>query len=214
MTFVPLSQNFDAIVLAFNAIFATLSGIPVAQGDDQSAFFGQIGEGTITDKDGHTVRLSASNSQARITWDVLGIEGIGWDEWRKTYDPDAVIPGDTYAGPGAPLGGIVYETTGNRGLRIQVKVECFDQSNGHSAHPLLERVRTGRGLPTICDALAAVGLGWREISKSTTTDYKDDNGRQVSVALFEIVFNAADSAIDDPVGTLETFDMAVAVGTR
>lgn len=201
-------MNFDSIVPQLNAIFATIAGLPAnTQAEDQSFFFPQVGTGPITDANGAPV-TTAANSQAKLTWDILGIEGVGWDEWRKVYDPNAVIADDTFTGPGAPLGGVVYNTGGQRAMRVQVKVECFDQSGGHSAHPILERVRTRLNLPTVLDALAAIDLGYREISKSTTLDYTEqDSGRRVSVALFEIVFNASDTDADDPITTIETVDV-------
>jgi hypothetical protein len=88
---------------------------------------------------------------------------------------------------------------------VQIKAECFAPTGG-GAFAYVERVRTRLGLPTINDRLEAVGFAVCSCGDSRPADYTDDNGRTVSVAWFEVTFNAADQADDDPITTIETIE--------
>lgn len=190
------------------SVLNVISGIPGAGTVDASQHqnFPQVGNGPITDGRGNKIG-QGTNTAAKVTYDIISIGQWGYDEWRTRYDATAQIPGDTYQpdpnDPTARLGGVIYENTGVRDVHCQVKVECFDQSNGKGAWPILERVRTRCGLPTVIDAFRAAGFGIQTIGAASPADYDDDNQRRVSVAFFEIVFNAADSAEDDPQPTIE-----------
>jgi hypothetical protein len=202
--------NYLLIGQVLRNVLNVISGVPgaTAQGDGQPVYFPQVGTGPITDGNGHDIgTISANNDQARVTYDVISENTLGFDEWRDTYDPDVVIPGDTYTGPGAPLGGVITTVSGNRELVVQVKVECFEQSDGKGPMPIASAIRTRFGLPTIVEALTAAEIAQQMIRPTITTSYDDENGRRVSVAMFEIVFNGADSADDDPVTTIETIGM-------
>lgn len=202
-------MDLNALINVLKVVVNAVAGIPanLAQQDDSSIYFPQIGSGAITDGAGHNIGSGAgTNPQARATIQILSVAGWGFDEWRRTYDPDAVIPGDTYSGPGAPLGGIIYEVKGTRAVTVQFMVECFDQT-GAGAHVFLEQIRTRIGLPSIEETLNAAGFAYQTIKASHTADYDDENGRRVDVALFEMVFNAFDTATDDPVTTIETVDL-------
>lgn len=145
---------------------------------------------------------------AKMTFELTTVTTLGRDEQRKTYDPDAVITGDIYEpdpeNPAARLGGIVHETGGNRVWLVTVKCEAFWGAAAGTAHYHLERVRTWLNLPSVREALALLGLARNSISPSHMADYDDDSGRRVSVQWFELRLNAADSATDAPVTTIET----------
>lgn len=147
-------------------------------------------------------------NQATVRFRLLSVVGLGVEELRGGYDEDAVIPGDTYSGPGAPLGGYVWEVSGNRRLTFSVLVECARQDL--TAHLFAERIRTRLRLPSSMAALRALELGLNSIGASTDRPYEHD-GREISYATFDVVFNAADSATDAPVTTIEEPEFAVTV---
>jgi len=192
-------MNWIAIEPGLRAIFDACAGLPsgTTQIDSHSFTYAITGTGAV------------QQSLANVTCDVLSVNGRGFDEWRNRYDPNIQPPGDTFSGPGAPLGSVVIANTGVRELHVQVKVECYDFRDGARAWPILERIRTRLGLPTITEALDALGLGYQNIGRAQPADYGDDNGRRVSCAWFEIIFNATDSEDDDPRTTIETVEVPV-----
>lgn len=209
--------DFLAIDNVLRATLNVISGVSASNAQDasQAGFFPQVG-GVATDGRGNVVSTNAGSALAKVTYDFISIGQWGFDEWRQRYDASAQIPGDTYepdpTHPDNRLGGVVIEATGVRQITVQVKVECFDQSNGKGAWPILEKIRMRLSLPTVIDNLRSLaGLGIQTIGGSHAADYEDDNSRTVSVAFFEVIFNAADSAEDDPVTTIEQVD-APAVG--
>lgn len=202
-------MNFLLIDQTLRNVLNVISGVPAntAQGAGQPILFPQVGTGPITDGRGNRIALG-SNGQAKITYDYISIAGWGYDEWRTRYDATIQIPGDTYepdpAHPDLRLGGVITTNTGVRALTVQIKVECFDSSDGKAAWPILEKVRTRMGLPTVIDALAEAGIAIQTIGASHPAEYDDANGRRVSVAFFEIVFNGSDAEDDDPATTIES----------
>ncbi len=197
-------MDLSLLVTTLKGIVDTISGIPaqLTRPDDSAWVFPQIGSGQITDATGATV-ATGSNVQANCTIDIMSVDGLGYDEWRASYDPNARPAGDTYSGPGAPLGGVVYTLTGQRQVTVQFKFECFDPT-GAGAHVFAERTRTRMGLPSVELTLNAAGYAYQDIGPSHTTDYDDGDGRRVGVTIFEMILNAADFATDDAVTTIET----------
>ena len=201
-------MDLNALLTVLKTVCNAVVDIPanLTQQADSSLYFPQIGAGAITDGNGNPIGSgTGTNPQANVTVEILSIQGLGFDEWRKSYDPAARPAGDTYSGPGAPLGGIVYEVKGFREVTVQFMVECFDES-GAGAHVFLEQIRTRIGLPSIEIELNTAGFAYQTIKASHTADYDDESGRRVDVALFEMVFNAFDTATDDPLTTIETVD--------
>jgi hypothetical protein len=145
----------------------------------------------------------ADDTQLNVTYRVTSIVGNGRDELTSVYDPDAVIPGDTYAGPGAPLGGVVYTSRGQRVVTMTIKVECGFQAAGANAHYYAERIRTRIKLPSARRALKAMGLAINEILPSRDFAGSSFANREDSVSFLELVLNATDSASDEPVTTIE-----------
>lgn len=148
---------------------------------------------------------------ARITYNLTSISSLGRDEIRKAYDANAVIAGDTYEpdpeNPAVRLGGVVHETTGNRVWLLTIKCEASVGAPDGAVHYHIERVRTRLNLPSVREGLALLGLARNSIGPSRAADYVDDNtGRTVAVQWFELKLNAADSATDAPVTTIETAD--------
>jgi hypothetical protein len=198
--------NFLAIDQTLRAVLNAVSGLPVAlaQDDGQSQFFAQVGTGAVTDGHGNSLG-TGNNKQASVTYDILSILGVGWDEWRTRYDVNVKPAGDTYPGS---LGSIITENTGNRELHIQVKVESFDARDGLGPLPIIERIRTAFPLPSVLELLNDAGLALQGVGATTLTSYDDDNGRRVNVAIVDVVFNGADGIEDLPVTTIEQLDLA------
>lgn len=198
--------DFARINATLRSVLNVLSGIPgeITQDALQPEFFPQVGSELLTNGQ------IGTNRRARVTFEVLSGVGTHWDEFRTGYDPTVQIPGDTFVPdptkPDVRLGGVIYETSGNRELTIQVKVESWDVSDGNAAQQYVERIRTRLYLPTITDAFTEAALAIQSISASQPANYDDEDGNSVSCALFEILFNAADSAQDDPITTIEILD--------
>ncbi len=188
------------------AILDVVCGIPGSISSDVRGtfYFPNVGANGETLPDGST----NTNTLAKLDYQIVSTIGLGTDELRTVYDEGIEIPGDTYEpdplDPLARLGGVVYSVHGNRQVRVQIKAETFAPAGG-GAFAYVERVRTRLMLPTIGDRLEAVGFAVAELNDSRPADYSE-NGRIVSVAWFEITFNAADIASDDPVTTIETVD--------
>lgn len=209
-------MNWLAIDQMLKAVLNAISGIPVGntQAAEQSQYFPQIGLGEVTDGHGNILG-EGDNDQAKLTYDVLSVLPIGREELRTRYDAAIQPVDDTYAGPGAPLGSIIYSTQGNREIHIQVLCECFDLTDGKGAVPILEKVRTALNLPSVHDAIVAAGIALQTCGTVTPHSYDDDNGRKVSSATLEVIFNGADGVEDLPVTTIQDIGMTTTVyGTQ
>lgn len=197
-------MNLSSALAELQAILDVVCGIPGSiTTDERGAFyFPNVGADGAALPDGST----NTNTLAKLEYSIVSITGVGNDELRAVYDPDVVIPGDTYEpNPDDPLerlGGKIESIHGNRQVRVQIKAESFAPTGG-GAFAYVERVRTRIVLPTISDRLDAVGFAVADYSDARPADYVE-NGRTVSVAWFEITFNAADVADDDPLTTVET----------
>lgn len=198
--------DFAQINATLRDVLNTISGIPgqLTQESLQPEFYPQVGVDLLANGE------LGKNLRARVNFEVVSAIGVGWDEFRTSYDPTVQIPGDTFVPdptkPDLRLGGFIYETSGARELVIQVKVESWDVSDGNAAQQYIEKIRTRIYLPTISDAFNAVALAVQSISASHTANYDDENGNRVSASIVEITFNAADSAQDDPITTIELID--------
>lgn len=180
---------FADILPGLDALFARMSGLVATSFDGSSPVFADdVNEATLQVK-------------------LLGSQRLGQDEDRSAYDPAAVIPGDTFSGPGSPLGGFVPTFVGQRTLRVQITVECEFQDLGHTAWRYTERCRDRLPLPSSKQALSSLGLALAHLSETRNLDYIDTEGRQVSVASFDVDFNAAATTLDDPITTIETVDL-------
>ncbi len=186
------------------AILDVVCGIPGSISQDERApfYFPNVGLDGAALPDGST----STNTLAKVEWSILSISAIGNDEQRNEYDPNTAIAGDTYqpnpAQPTERLGGVVTSVTGNREIVVQIKAETYDPRGG-GAFAFCERVRTRLGLPTIGDRLESAGVAVQDTRDTRPADFVDANGRTVSVAWFEVILNAADTATDDRVTTIE-----------
>jgi hypothetical protein len=199
-------MDLTALYTTLQAVCDVVTGIPGAltQPEDNSIRFPQIGTGVITDGLGHTL-ATGTNAQARATFAVLAIVGFGRDELRSKYNPAVQPPGDTYAGPGAPLGSIVQTVSGQRYITLQFKVECHEQTiSARDSDYYIERIRTRLRLPSVLDSINAAGFAIQKFAPSHSTDYFDTNNRKVDVTLLDVILNAADFATDDPITTIQT----------
>jgi hypothetical protein len=197
-------MNTALINSTLRTVFNTISGLPIgiAQAADQSQYFAQVGVGLVTDGHGNTLG-TGTNQQATLDFDIISAFGVGRDEWRTRYDSTVFQPGDTYAGPGAPLGSVITESTGNRELHAQLRSECFISLDADTPFDIVERCRTALRLPTVLDLLNSAGIAIQKIGETRCTEYDDDNGRRVKAAILEIIFNAADGIEDLPQTTIE-----------
>jgi hypothetical protein len=205
-----MALTFKQKFAGLKAILDDISDIPgnITQQDGGPQFMPSIGTFDPTvDHENPDADTANVAKLAKMTFELTAVLGLGRDETRKTYDPDAVIAGDTYQpdplNPSARLGGVVHETGGNRVWLVTIKCEAFWGASAATAHYHLERVRTRLNLPSVRSALALLGLARNSIGPSHMADYDDDSGRRVSVQWFELKLNAADSATDAPVTTIE-----------
>jgi hypothetical protein len=178
-----------AIYTGLASLFVDLSGLRLA-GDATGEF-----------------EFAPDDQQAEISFEIFGIVGVGTDELRSAYDPDAVIEGDTYEpdpdNPAARLGGFVDTVCGNRRVTITVKVECDFQDI--TAHPYLEAIRDKLEFPSSQDRLDLIGLSIARISASRNCSYEVD-GHAVSSWAFDLICTAGTSVSDAPITTIEVVD--------
>jgi hypothetical protein len=196
--------DIGGVLAELQAILDVVCGIPGSiAGDERGAFyFPNVGANGEVLPDGST----NTNTLAKVEYSIVSVVALGSDELRTVYDPALAIPGDTYVPPeGGTLGGTRQYAHGNRQVRVQIKAESFAPTGG-GAFAYVERVRTRLGLPSITDRLEAVGVAVADTSDTRPADYTIDAGRIVSVAYFEVTFNAADVAEDDPVTTIEELE--------
>ena len=191
---------WTAFETGFAALLTRLSGVPagVATGRDDGLSF-TFPAGAPFPEPGST-----DLGQVSLNFSIVSSSTWGRDELRTEYDPDAVIPGDTYAGPGAPLGGVVYSANGNRELLIQVTCDRFDQSA--PAYETLQRVRDKLWLPSARAACHDLGIAVSKAGRILRID-ADLDGRSVSRYVLEITANAMSNASDDPVTTIENVNV-------
>lgn len=200
----PIPFDWDAFNQGLAPIFDVAASLPVGSSqpgvrrgiggtsqDGQQAFYFPQNDGSGN--------LDSQNTLAKITFSITNVRGIGWEEWRRTYDPTIVIPGDTFPGN---LGGIVYSNEGNRVVTVSLLCECWDLT-GAGAAQYLERIRTAITLPGFILSLRALKCAINDIGITQPADYTDDNGRDVSGAMLEFKFNISDAALDIPITTIE-----------
>ncbi len=197
--------NLAAALARFEAVLHVAGGLPGAQPRAMGVpwTFPEVGAAGNVLPGGSL----GQNSRALFKYEIVSIVGLGNDEIREEYDPELAIPGDTYqpnpAAPAERLGAKILSTMGNRVITIQVRCEVH-AADPAGPHTYLERVRTRLFLPSSTDALEEVGLGVADVRDTRPgPDSRDDSGRTVSSAYFEVELNAWDCASDDPVTTIE-----------
>ncbi len=197
-------MNLQTSLTALEGVLDVVCGIPGAVSTEAETpfIFNPAGVDGAVLPDGSINQ----GEQATLDYSIISIVGQGTDELRKGYDPDTLILGDTYEpnplDPDERLGAVIESRHGPRLITVQIKCECFDPRWG-GAFRFLERARTRLALPTINTLLETAGIALARIGDTSAHHYTDENGRTVSVALFEATFNAADQADDDPITTIE-----------
>ncbi len=183
-----------AIYTGLAVLLADLSGLALA-GDKDGAF-----------------QFKPDDTFAEVRFSITGIVGVGTDENRRDYDPDAVIDGDTFEpdldDPDARLGGVVESVHGNRRVTITVMVECHRQDRTASLY--LERIRDKLALRSSRARLGDLGLALQRILASHDVSYDADH-RPVSAYAFDVICNASSSVADAPITTIEQVDQTVTV---
>lgn len=184
----------------FAALLQTLSGVPanVVNSKDNGVNF------TFPAGAPYPEAGSEDEGQVKIDFAIISEATWGRDELRQSYDPTAVIPGDTYSGPGAPLGGVVYAVNGNRELVIQVACDRYNVSQ--PAFETLRNIRDRLWLPSTRAACKALGIAVSKSGPILRIDAELD-GRSVSRYTFEITANVMANASDAPVTTIETVNV-------
>jgi len=204
----PLDLQGSLTTLA--ALLNAAAGVPgsTATYTDGPFIFPQVGE------DGVAVLPDGSlptNQLTKLEYSIVSIVGLGQEELRNEYDENTAIDGDTYEpdpnNPAARLGAIIPTVHGNRIITLQVKAETQAPSAA-GAWQYIERIRTRLALETFNEQLEAVGLAVNDMREARPFSYVDDSGLTVQVVIFELVLNAADSAQDDPVTTIEEVDFS------
>jgi hypothetical protein len=194
----PVPLDYDALQSGLAAVLSVACNIPGSSvgaitNAEQAFYFPDCDPA-----DGATL--------AKITYDITGIKPMGSDEWRVGYDPTVMIPGDTYqpnpAQPSQRLGAAIYSSEGNRQITVSIKCECWDLS-GAGAIKFIERIRARMGMPSFVLALRALSCAQCRTSNTRCMSYISDDGRSVDVAQFDLILNAADAAVDDPITTIE-----------
>lgn len=194
----PVVFDYDALSAGMAAVIGVACNLPgsscgTAQNEDGAFYFP-----SNDPADGSTL--------AKITYEITMVRALGCDEWRIGYDPTVMIPGDTYQpdpnDPSARLGAVIYSSEGNRQINISIKCECWDLV-GSGAVKYIERIRTRMGMPSFNLALRELRCAWFKASNTRTLKYNTDDGRAVDVAQFDLVLNAADAAVDDPITSIE-----------
>jgi hypothetical protein len=200
-----LSLDLQGSLTALAAMLNIAAGIPgsTANYTDGAFVFPQVGaDGVAVLPDGSL----PTNELTKLEYEIVSIVGLGQDEKRDVYDPDTLIVGDTYqpnpANPSERLGALLPSVHGQRLITLQVKAETQAPSAA-GAWLYIERIRTRLQFDTFNEALEAVGLAINDMREARPFSYTDDSGRTVQVVIFELVLNAADSAQDDPVTTIE-----------
>lgn len=180
------------------AVFADAAGAPL----DNSGF-----------RDGR-YRMKSRGNGTRLDWSIVSTRGIGRDEIRIDYDPDATIEGDSYAPPGGSagdLGGFVETSYGNRTMTLQVVVDT-DKGSGRE---MVETLRARMNLPSYRARVRALGLAviWAGPAIDVGRGAEDEGGRPPSVWAIELECNATSAVADAPITTIETVRIQARIAT-
>lgn len=201
----PLDLNGSLAVL--QALLNVAAGVPgaTAQYELGPWVFPQVGgDGVALLPNGQP----GTNELTKLSYDIISIVGLGNDEQRIEYHPEILPTDDTYVAPGETvptLGSSITKVCGNRTIKVQVKAETHAPSAA-GAWLYIERIRTKLGLPSFGDALEDAGFAIANYTDARPTKYKDASGRTVNVVYLELEINAADTASDDPITTIEQVD--------
>lgn len=193
--------TFLQLQTGLTALFADLSGVPALASRAVDADF------TFPADDD----TAAEGGPVELTFSFDGIRALGRDEIRGGYDPDLVIPGDTYEpnpdDPEERLGGYTFTACGNRVVTITIKVESHNQQ--YPAWEYAERLRSKLALPTSRASLYALELARQSVGELHNISYTGDDGRQVSAYALELICNAATNVTDEPVTTIEQVNVVI-----
>ncbi len=191
---------WPAFQTGMSALLTRLSGVPanVVNARDEGANF-SFPAGAPFPEPGST-----DEGQVSLNFSIFSETPVGRDELRTEYDPDIHPEGDTYDGPGAPLGSVIYSANGNRELVIEITCDRFNQSQ--PAFETLQRVRDKLWLPTARASCKALGIAVSKSGRIMRVD-ADLDGRSVSRYVLEVTANIMSNASDDPVTTIQTADV-------
>lgn len=181
----------------FAALLTRLSGVPtgVANARDDGINY-TFPAGAPYPEPGST-----DEGQVKLDFSIVSERPWGRDELRTEYDPSVHPAGDTYAGPGAPLGSVIYSANGNREFTIEITCDRFNQSQ--PAFETIQRIRDKLWLPSARAECAALGIAVSKSGPIMRVDAELD-GRSVSRYVLEVTANSMSNASDAPVTTIET----------
>lgn len=188
---------WPAFQTGFAALLTRLSGVPafVANARDDGINY-TFPAGAPYPEPGST-----DEGQVKLDFSIVSERPWGRDEIRTEYDPNTHPAGDTYAGPGAPLGSVIYSANGNREVVIEITCDRFNQSQ--PAFETLQRIRDKLWLPSARAECTALGIAISKSGPIMRIDAELD-GRAVSRYVLEVTANSMSNASDAPVTTIET----------
>ena len=189
-------MNYGDARRGLRTIFARLSGLPeanIASPDTRAA----------VPSFGAAYPSGPVGSALQIKFKLFGDRELMYDE-RGGYDPLVQPPGDTYSGPGAPLGSYVYTVSFQGQVTCSVRIETIDQTDDGTAFPAALKLARGLRLPSVSDSMQDLGLSIANIGDVRDLSYAE-NGRQKSAAQFDVLLNTSHEITDDPLTTIESF---------
>lgn len=116
-----------------------------------------------------------------------GAGGVGVDEQRGVFDGGTQMKDITISG--------------SRTFSLTVRIETQEQTDSGIASVFADRLRARIRRDSVYSQLSAVGLAVADIVKTQTIDNVIVDGRVLSVAVVEILLNAAENDRDDSAGS-------------
>jgi len=149
---------------------------------------------------------------AELSWRMISDLPNGQADQKITYDPLTIPEGDTYTGPGAPLGSVIYQSGQQR--RLTFEVQAKSQTSDPVARTYLSKIAQKIVLPSSRDALRELGLALQGTPRMHDAgSLPNEDGRMVRVWALEFVCNGTTNVTDDPISTIETFETTFTIAT-
>ena len=200
-----MTKTWEEIEAGLTSLLSRISALPKSM---IASVGSGVAAGSVGARDGN-VTFPMTKKLAQIEFAIVSVLPLGTDEERSHFDPNAIIQGDISGPGGTPQnGGVIYEVCGNRTWTIEISIECWDLKKGPDyARACHDRI----SLPSARAELAALGLPLSGIGDLNDASYEDEEGRAVSLFIFEITCNGSTVVVDEPVTTIETVDTHVTV---
>lgn len=122
------------------------------------------------------------------------VSGVGNDEERASYD--------------AGTNTRTVTRCGQRTFTMTVRIETQDQGDASIAMVYADRLRVRMMRDSIASQLLAVGVAWADMHPTQTLEGVKVQGRTLSVAIVEVVFNGVENDVDDTAGASDWIESA------